>query len=371
MRFFGGLSRMGDNNNEDLPEVINGLSTVAEGTNENEVSNETEGVAVSLPVNASTTTTALPANALSKTGKTKKVKKVYSPTTQKKINERTGAAKKTREGANYKEKQAKKEAEREEADKKTLEGYGKLLYGVTINGKTVLDPSKEQIKNPAAQIATALEVKRISDIWDALLLENQDTTLRTAIAEYKRKQAEKTPKVKLTSSEKADRKTIRKRMRQAGINPSMARLTAYTTRRANLNKLNLKNTTQKKTLFNYLKGVASPELKGRRKVKANAKAALETHRVDAEKELRGLRTEAQKKKDAGVNPASITHLAMLRQAGYKIKATDFKELSTLVKKEKFTELKEHAAMKSLLAQAATKDACDRCILNTVFLVHVK
>jgi len=354
MRFFGGLSRMGDNNeNVDL-------STIPE-----------ESVLTSLPVIPTATVPSLAANALSKIGKTKKVKKVYSPTTQAKINARSAAAKATREGANYKEKQAKKEAEREEADKKTLERYGKLLYGVVIDGETVLDPTKEEIKYPAAKVATALEVKRISEIWDELLLENEDATLRSAIAEFKRRRAEKPKREKLTSAEKADRKTIRKRMRQAGINPSMARLTAYTTKRANLNKLNLKNTTQKKTLFNYLKGVASPELKGRRKVKANAKAALETHRVDAERELKGLRTEAQIKKDAGVNPASITHLAMLRQAKYIIKAEDFKELSTLVKKEKFTELKEHAAMKSLLAQAKAKDACDRCILNTVFLVHVK
>ena len=380
---------MGDNNNEGLPEVINGLSTVAEGTNENsgEDNGAEEGVAVSLPVNASTAATAaktgLAANALSKTGKTKKAKKVYSPTTQAKINARSAAAKKTKEGANYIEKQAKKAAEREEKEKKTLEQYGKLLYGVMINGEKVLDPTKEQLKNPAVQVATALELKRITEIWDTLLLENAGATLREAIAAYKAQVAAKPKREKLGSTEKENRKTIRRKMRLAGINPSMARLTAYRTKRANFNNINFKynkNNTEKNretkkqartNLFTFLKPSESPELKGRRKVKANAKAALETYRVDAEKELKLLRTEAQKKKDAGVNPASITHLAMLRQAGYKIKATDFKELSTLVKKEKFTELKDHAVMKSLFAQAATKDACDRCILNTVFLVHVK
>lgn len=371
---------MGENNNEDLPEVINGLSTVAEGTNEN----ETEGVAVSLPVNASTTAkTGLAANALSKTGKTKKAKKEYSPTTKAKLNARSAAAKKTKEGANYIEKQAKKAAEREEKEKKTLEQYGKLLYGVMINGEKVLDPTKEQLKNPAVQVATALELKRITEIWDTLLLENAGATLREAIAAYKAQVAAKPKREKLGSTEKENRKTIRRKMRLAGINPSMARLTAYRTKRANFNNINFKynkNNTEKNretkkqartNLFTFLKPYESPELKGRRKVKANAKAALETYRVDAEKELKLLRTEAQKKKDAGVNPASITHLAMLRQAKYRITAEAFKELSTLVKKEKFTELKDHAVMKSLLAQAATKDACDRCILNTVFLVHVK
>jgi hypothetical protein len=62
---------------------------------------------------------------------------------------------------------------------------------------------------------------------------------------------------------------------------------------------------------------------------------------------------------------------MLRQAKYRIRPEDFKELSTLVKKEEFAKLKEHAAMKSLLDQATKKDACDRCILNTIFLIRVE
>jgi hypothetical protein len=224
---------------------------------------------------------------------------------------------------------------------------------------------------------------RIDALWrqlraaQALPNNNNNTTppppatLEDAIAAYKDDLAAKPKKEKLTSTEKENRKTIRNRMRKAGIRPSMARLTAYKTRRANLNKLNLKNATQKKTLFNYLKGVASPELKGIRKAKANAAADLEGFKTKAESDLRENGTEDQKAGKAGVNLAYIKHLAMLYQAGYKIKANEFKELSSLVKKGEMAKLKEHPNMKSLLTQAAAKDACNRCILTNIFGVYIK
>ena len=388
MRFFGGLSRMGENN-EALPEEENGLGTLFEENNENNrAGNEVEEtVAVSVPVNASTknalpvpastATTALPANALSKKGKTKKAR---TKEEQNKINKRTAASKLTKEGEAYKKKQANKAAEREEKERQLQERYGKLLHGVLIKGKPVLAPTPEQRKaNPAVELATPLEVKRIRDILLSYN-ENSGLTAIDAVAEYKKKYPKKET---INKDERELRKTIRARMRKVGIKPSMARLTAYKTNKNRLNALNinyaknnteaLRNTKKKArtNLFTFLKDFESPELKGRRLVKAKAKADLEEYKAVAEEELKGLRTKAQVDKGTGVNPAFITHLAMLRQAKYRIRPEDFKELSTLVKKEEFAKLKDHAAMKSLLEQATKKDACDRCILNTIFLVRVE
>ena len=358
-----------------------------------EAGEEEAGASVlgSLPVfpaatTATTATTAAPlkTNVLSKKKKKETNAKPVSPGTKKKRNDATAKRKATQATPEYIAEAAKREADREALEQKTLEQYGKLLYGVTINGETVLAPTAAQRRaNPAAKVATALEVKRINDIFNKLKSENAGTTLIEATAEYKVQLAAKPKREKLGSAEKENRKTIRGKMRKAGINPSMARLTAYRTKRSNFNNINFKfnknNTdknreTKKKArsnLFTFLKGYASPELKGLRKAKANAKAALESFREAAEAELKLLRTEAQIKKGAGVNPASITHLAMLRQAGYKIKAKEFKELSTLVKKGEMVKLKDDPNMKLLIAQSSTKDACDRCILNTIFGVRVK
>ena len=379
---------MGENN-EALPEEENGLGTLFEENNENNrAGNEVEEtVAVSVPVNASTknalpvpastATTALPANALSKKGKTKKAR---TKEEQNKINKRTAASKLTKEGEAYKKKQANKAAEREEKERNTQERYGKLLHGVLIKGTPVLAPTPEQRKaNPAVALATPLEVKRITDILLSYN-ENSGLTAIDAVAEYKKKYPKKET---INKDERELRKTIRARMRKVGIKPSMARLTAYKTNKNRLNALNinyaknnteaLRNTKKKArtNLFTFLKDFESPELKGRRLVKAKAKADLEEYKAVAEEELKGLRTKAQVDKGTGVNPAFITHLAMLRQAKYRIRPEDFKELSTLVKKEEFAKLKDHAAMKSLLEQATKKDACDRCILNTIFLVRVE
>ena len=270
--------------------------------------------------------------------------------------------------------------ETEEKERKTQERYGKLLHGVLIKGKPVLSPTPEQRKaHPAVELATPLEVKRISDILLSYN-ENSGLTAIDAVAEYKKKY----PKKETINKDERDlRKTIRARMRKVGIKPSMARLTAYKTNKNRLNALNinyaknnteaLRNTKKKArtNLFTFLKDFESPELKGRRLVKAKAKADLEEYKAEAEEDLKGLRTKAQVDKGTGVNPAFITHLAMLRQAKYTISPEHFKELSTLVKKEEFAKLMDHAAMKSLLKQATTKDACDRCILNTIFLIRVK
>ena len=380
MRFFGGLSRM--------PEKET-VSTRLLFGNENENEGETENVVGSLPVfprNAApsvvasaTTTTAAPlkTNALSATGKTKtkKVPKVYTAEEQAKINAATAKRKETQSTTEYKAKQAEQEAEREALLEKTKKLYGKLLHGKSTNGTPIP--------------ATPLEVVRIDKIWTKLIADANNNNeasvpgLADAIAAYKVEFAAKPKREKLGSAEKENRRTIRRKMRLAGVNPSMARLTAYRTKRANYNNINFKfnknNTdknreTKKKArsnLFTFLKGYASPELKGLRKAKANAKAALETFREAAEAELKDLRTEAQIKKGAGVNPASITHLAMLRQAGYRIKAKEFKELSTLVKKGEMAKLKDDPNMKSLITQSSSKDACDRCILNTIFGIRVK
>ena len=338
---------------------------------ENEVVNENGNVATSLPVfnsvpapstASSTAPSVLATNALSKTtGKKPKVTLTAEQKASRKL--KSNEKKATEE---YKTKKAERNAEKDAKALKIQKKYGKFLHGRDKDNNIIL--------------ATPLEVVRIDAAWTKLIAEqvinnNSDEsapapTLIDAIEAYK---AEKAAKVPLSENQKKERKEIRKTLRGFKINPSAARVTAYTKKKGNFNKLKSNNENARKTLLNYFteQKAFSPVLKGRRKVKANAKAALETHRVDAERELKLLRTEAQIKKDAGVNPASITHLAMLRQAKYRIKADDFKELSTLVKKEKFTELKDHAAMKSLLAQATTKDACDRCILNTIFLVHVK
>jgi hypothetical protein len=292
---------------------------------------------------------------------------VYTAEENAKINATTAKRKETVATEEYKAKQAKQEAEREELLEKTKKRYGKLLHGKSTNGTPIP--------------ATPLEVVRIDKIWTKLIADAKNNNNETpvpglvdAIAAYK---VEFAAKPKLTESQKKTRRenraTIRKRIREFMIKPSAARINAYTKRRNNFKNLKVNNANAKKTLLNYFKAekAYSPVAKGLRKIKANAKAALETHRADAEKELRLLRTEAQIAKDTGVNPASITHLAMLRQAKYKIKAEDFKELSTLVKKEKFTELTSHKAMKALIAESAGKDACDRCILNTIFGVRVK
>ena len=371
---------MGENNEASTEE--NGLGTLFEGNNENsEAGNEVkETVAASRPVPASTATTALPANAINKKGKTKKARPERTKEEQNKINKRTAASKLTKEGEAYKKKQANKAAEREEKERQLQERYGKLLHGVLIKGKQVLAPTPEQRKaNPAVELATPLEVKRIRDILLSYN-ENSGLTAIDAVAEYKKKYPKKET---INKDERELRKTIRARMRKVGIKPSMARLTAYKTNKNRLNALNinyaknnteaLRNTKKKArtNLFTFLKEFESPELKGRRLVKAKAKADLEEYKAEAEEELKGLRTKAQVDKGTGVNPAFITHLAMLRQAKYRIRPEDFKELSTLVKKEEFAKLMDHAAMKSLLTQATTKDACDRCILNTIFLIRVK
>jgi len=346
---------MGDNGNEDA------LALFANNNENNVVESEEGDVLASLPATAAATVAPLAANALSKTKKKSK-----KPLTEEQKASRKLKRNATKASNEYKAKVATKNAESIAIQKQ----IGQLLHGK--------DPATKKIIP-----ATPLEVVRIDTLWrqlraaQALPNNNNNTTppplatLEDAIAEYKVQLAAKPKKVKLTSAEKENRKTIRKRMRQVGVAPSMLRLTAYKTKRANLNKLNLKNATQKKTLFNYLKGVASPELKGIRKAKANAAAELEGFKATAEEELKELRTEAQIKKNAGVNPASIKHLAMLRKAGFRITATNFKELSTLVKKGEMDKLKIDPRIAALIAQSAGKDACDRCILTTVFGVKVK
>jgi len=341
---------------------FNELNRMSENEVVNENGSENGNIATSLPVFTSVpAASVLATNTLSKTtGKKPKVTLTAEQKASRKV--KSNATKATEE---YKTKKAERNAEKDAKALKIQKQYGKFLHGKDKDGNIIL--------------ATPLEVVRIDAAWTKLIADytnenNSDPpNLRDAIAQYKADLEAKPPKVKLTSAEKLNRKSIRKTLRGFKINPSAARVTAYTKKRDNFKNLKSNNANARKTLLNYFteQKAFSPVLKGRRKVKANAKAALETHRVDAERELKLLRTEAQIKKDAGVNPASITHLAMLRQAKYRIKAEDFKELSTLVKKEKFAELKEHAVMKSLLAQATTKDACDRCILNTIFLVHVK
>jgi hypothetical protein len=347
---------MGETNEEVNEEVI------SNGNGNNNVVAEEEGDVLGALPATTAATTAVPTNALSK----KSTKKSKKPLTEAQKASRKLTRNATLASNEYKAKVATKNSESIAIQKQ----IGKLLHGKDpVTKKTIL--------------ATPLEVVRIDTLWrklraaQALPNNNNNTTplplatLEDAIAAYKDDLATKPKKVKLTSAEKENRKTIRNRMRKVGVAPSMLRLTAYKTKRANLNKLNLKNATQKKTLFNYLKAVASPELKGIRKAKANAAAELEGFKTTAEEELKELRTEAQIKKNAGVNPASIKHLAMLRKAGFRITAKDFKELSTLVKKGEMETLSKDARIKSLITQSAGKDACDRCILTTVFGVKVK
>ena len=153
-----------------------------------------------------------------------------------------------------------------------------------------------------------------------------------------------------------------------GLAATAARITKFLNLKTTKNLNNSKN---RRNIRNTLKAIVSNT--PRAKAKALAKAALETIKVNVQKELTNIAKERTIKTASGtrktvktINPASVKQLSELRQAGYNISASDFMKLSSLRKQNKLGDLMTHEAMKALLKKSEDMDACGRCLLTTIF-----
>ena len=325
--------------NEAANEAV--IEAVNEAVNEAANAEATFGTAAALP--------ALNEAAMGKKGKGKGTGKSRGPlsVTQK-------AALKT--GRN----QAKTKKNADLATKKKL--FGRFIYP----GET----GKE---------ATDLDLKMLDDIAKERILAGKLPDIAADIEELikrKKDMPEKRAKVTYSPNTKATRQEIRKTLRGFKINPSAARVNAYTKRKANFASLNKTNAANRKTLMNYFlaEKAFSPKLEGRRKEKADAKAALAAAKNAAEESLLKVATERTVKgeKKKTVNPATVKHFAELRLAGYKIEPKEIVDLSSLVKKAIKPEQKAAIAVNPIImrlkkhAKDNKFDACKRCLLTTIF-----
>jgi hypothetical protein len=273
---------------------------------------------------------------------------------------------------------ANKARTKKKAAKQTdKELWGEAIYPGETNGE---GRQKE---------ATDLDLKLLLDIQDKARTEKRllaPAEMVKLLLELKATMPAKRERVN-KNVPLATRKAIRTTLRRFNLNPSAARVKAFynrgnynTTykRDKKINKnvkanTNLRNTL--KAFFNE-KGAKSPELVGLRKEKAKAKADLEDAKLKAEKDLKEIAKERRTKngvlKAKTANPATVKHLAELRQGGYEIDAVDMVRLSSLVKQNKYAELIKDEKMKALIAEGKTMErACDRCLLTTIFGVAMK
>ena len=195
----------------------------------------------------------------------------------------------------------------------------------------------------------------------------------TALASIKAERnaaSPKVPKKKYTSAERKTRYETAKMFKRYKIVPSTKRVNYYLTKKnTNYKNRNFnKNEAARAALNESLEKIALPELKGRRLAKAQMKAELEEYKEVAKEDLAKLRTKVQIDKGTNPNPAFVTHLAMLRKAKYTISATDFKELSILVKQGK--DISAEPRFEALVEQSEDMPACDRCLLTTIFGIEI-
>ena len=275
---------------------------------------------------------------------------------------------------------------KEEAEKALID-LGKRLHGVKIAGVIIEEPSLAQRKEgEVVKVATATEYSELekirADVKKGIIpeelkevVENAgDITLNQIIEVLKSRLAKKVPKgtkykaeTRTAYANRTKRNTYRTALKSFGVAPSTRRLKKF---------INLQLSRERKAnvaenlaeIKEALEAIPIAEKRGLGKTRAAVKAELKELEKEAERELKELRTRAQIEKNTGVNPATVKHLALLRQAKYTITPSEIKALSTMIKKGQ--DLTKDAVVLRLVEESADKKACDRCLLTTIFGVEV-
>ena len=260
---------------------------------------------------------------------------------------------------NYVAKTAKKKKDEEELALR----YGKIIYPGT---EPQLPATSRNLSNIERLMDKAeKEDNPITKRDAAALLRN----IRKEEATRKGRRSQYSPRTRLARNTAKAEFLNRKRYPEfKGLAATAARITKLLNLKATKNLNSSKN---RRNIRNTLKAIVSNT--PRAKAKAVAKAALETIKVNVQKQLTNIAKERTIKTASGtrkvvktINPASVKQLSELRQAGYDISASDFMKLSSLRKQNKIGDLMAHDAMQALLDESKEKDACGRCLLTTIF-----